>query len=76
MSRNPKVREVRARLVKLGCKRVRCNGSHETWEAPDGSRCPIKINHLGADVSARVLASVRRWLRGAGLDLDGNGGGP
>jgi predicted RNA binding protein YcfA (HicA-like mRNA interferase family) len=72
MNRNPKVREVRIRLIQLGCKRVRCNGSHETWEAPDRSRCVIKINHLGNDISARVLSCVRRWLRCARLDLDGD----
>jgi len=70
MSRNPKVRAVRTRLIQLGCKRVRCNGSHETWQAPNGSRCSIVINHLGSDISARVLSSVRRWLRRAGLNLD------
>lgn len=72
MSRNPKVREVRAWLLRLGCKRVRCKGSHETWEAPNGRPCSIKINHLGDDMSARVLSRVRRWLQIAGLDLDGN----
>ncbi len=71
MLRHPSVREVRTLLIHIGCKRVRCNGSHETWRAPDGSRCTIKVNHLGDDISARVLSSVRRWLRRAGLDLDG-----
>jgi len=71
MSRIPKVREVITRLRHLGCIRIRCNGSHEVWEAPGGSRCPVVINHPGGDVTPRVLASVRRWLRRAGLDFDG-----
>ena len=72
MSRNPSVREVRTRLLQLGCGPIRSNGSHEVWEAPDGSRCSIVINHLGSDISARVLSSVRRWLRRAGLSLEGS----
>ena len=72
MSRHPKVREVLRHLIELGCKRVRCNGSHEIWEAPDGSTCPIVINHLGNNISARVLSCIRRWLRRAGLEPDCN----
>ena len=69
--RNPKVREVTARLRHLGCRPIRSKGSHELWEAPDGRRCPIVINHLGGDMSPHVLASVRRWLRRAGLEFEG-----
>jgi predicted RNA binding protein YcfA (HicA-like mRNA interferase family) len=71
MNRSPKVREVITRLSRLGCRRIRSNGSHEIWEAPNGQRCPIVINHRGADMSPHVLASVRRWLRQSGLDLEG-----
>lgn len=74
MPRNLKVRQVIVRLRQLGCRPVRSKGSHQTWKAPNGACCPIKINHLGADMSPRVLSCVRQWLRDAGLDLDGGTG--
>lgn len=64
-----KVRKLMSDLRKLGCRPKRCNGSHGTWTTPGGVPFTLVVNHPGADVSATVLASVRRVLRKEGLDL-------
>lgn len=59
-------------LKRIGCAQLRCRGSHATWRLPSGATVTIPIAHLGRDVSANVLADLRRKLRA--LDFGSEGG--
>lgn len=69
-----KVRELRGVLRSMGCRPLRCRGSHETWLTPRGTSLPpIVINHLSDDVSYGVLSKVVRSLRAEGIELRADG---
>ena len=74
MPRTIKVRTLVEQLRALGCTPVRTEGSHQVWSIPGAGHVPIVINHANADVSRRVLATLLRALRRAGLRLAGPSG--
>lgn len=59
-----KVRELVDLLKSEGAVAVRIRGSHQVWRLPDGRSTTIVVNHMNADATRRVLASVRRFLVG------------
>lgn len=69
MTWRPKVRTVLRELRALGCLPERAEGSHQVWRTPAGSHVTVVVNHLNADISRAVLASIRRALRREGLLL-------
>ena len=71
MSRRPlpiaphtKVRDVLAELRARGCRPVRTQGSHQTWETSSGVRFQVVVNHLNDSVGFAVAASVRKAVGG------------
>jgi predicted RNA binding protein YcfA (HicA-like mRNA interferase family) len=68
-----KVRELRAALAKIGCRLVRCRGSHETWASPRGTPMPpVVVKHAGDDVSFGVYVKIARVLASEGILIDRN----
>ncbi len=65
--RNLPVRKLLGCLRALGWCPLRRRGSHQVWAAPAGPQVSIVVGHRGRDVSAIVLAAVRRALREAEL---------
>ena len=64
-----RISNLQVRLRALGCRPLRCRGSHQTWNTPGNQRLCLKVNHPGNDVSRLILARVRRILRQEGLSL-------
>jgi len=58
----PKIRELLQELRQTGWVPVRQNGSHQIWQAPNGARVPIVINHPNDQVSRSVLKSIREAM--------------
>lgn len=56
-------RDARALLRSRGAYPARTKGSHQTWRLPDGRSFVVVCNHLGADMSVRLRAQLRRLLR-------------
>lgn len=69
MNRRYRVRDLLSRLYALGGTALRMRGSHKIVGLPSGRTVSVPANHLGHEVSAVVLASVRRALRADGLEL-------
>jgi len=61
-----KVRDLVEILKSAGAVAVRVRGSHQVWKMPNGRSTTIVVNHMNADATRRVLASVRRLLVGNG----------
>lgn len=55
-------RELRARLMALGGRRARTNGSHEIWRFGDGHSFVIVRNHLSDAVPVGILVKFRRQV--------------
>lgn len=58
LGRPPKVRELLQQLRLRGWIAVRQNGSHQIWQAPNGTRVPVVVNHPNDPVSRTVLKTV------------------
>jgi predicted RNA binding protein YcfA (HicA-like mRNA interferase family) len=69
MNRTYRVRDLLHDLRRHGCRPLRTRGSHQIWATPTGAKLGVVVNHPGNDVSATVLAAVRRALRRAGIEL-------
>jgi predicted RNA binding protein YcfA (HicA-like mRNA interferase family) len=69
MNRTYRVRDLLHDLRRHGCRPLRTRGSHQVWTTSRGTRFGVVVNHPGDDVSAIVLACVRRTLRAAGIEL-------
>lgn len=67
----PLVRELRERLLELGCRvrRGQASSSHEVWETPGGRMLTLVVHHRNRAVSLAVLKTVRRALRAEGIRL-------
>lgn len=69
-----KVRELRATLKAMGCRPLRCKGSHETWASPAGATLPpIVVNHSNEEASYGVVVKLARALRAEGIELRADG---
>jgi predicted RNA binding protein YcfA (HicA-like mRNA interferase family) len=69
-----KVRDLRSALRQIGCKPLRCKGSHEVWSSPSGATLPpLVINHVGDEASVGVYAKIVRALRSEGIELRADG---
>jgi predicted RNA binding protein YcfA (HicA-like mRNA interferase family) len=55
-----KVRNLLTALRAAGGTPIRCRGSHQQWRFPDGQQVTVVVNHMNAEASKVVLASVRR----------------
>lgn len=63
-----KVRQVRQRLMELGCKPDRISGSHELWLTPLGRTLPpFRVNYLGDDMDRMFLSKIKNALQREGL---------
>jgi predicted RNA binding protein YcfA (HicA-like mRNA interferase family) len=65
-----KVREAIQKLKKLGGEPVRTRGSHQTWLLPGGQHVTLVVNHLGSDITAAVLMTIRQVCRDNNLVFD------
>lgn len=66
-----KIREVQARLHKLGCHPDRISGSHQIWISPAGRTLPpLRIAHIGDDIQKMFLSKIIMSLRKEGINFN------
>lgn len=66
-----KTRQIRRALSRLGCRALRQNGSHETWETPSGRRLPVILVN-DDDLRNRIVKALLTALMAEGLMPEGS----
>lgn len=62
-------RELRSFLVRTGCVRLRCRGSHETWQTPGGQLFTVIRKQEGRPPSRSDVLVARQALQKEGVRL-------